>query len=212
MLGLTLAHGLGGDVLELCAEMTHDLSYTLWAEIETQLKQLSPVLAAGTLLPRHECCGNTLLVSRHTVATSWLLMRVCGLLALVGYKNFAAFEDYVRSLTRSAAAAVGWDPKPDDTHLTKMLRAVLIRLQAEYPTPEAIEEAKTRFSAFVADPDSTALPAEYRAPVYKIMVKVKPAAGQPCCMACNRFQSRSLCDGGVAGGRRGGVQRSVQHL
>jgi len=80
-----------GDVLELCAEMTGDLSYTLWVEIEFQLKTLSPVLAAG-------------------------------------YKNYGAFQDYVRSLVRNAANTVGWDPKPDDTHLTKMLRAVLIRL------------------------------------------------------------------------------------
>jgi len=105
---------------------------------------------------------------------------------VAGYKNFAAFEDYVRSLTRSAAAAVGWEPKPEDTHLTKMLRAVLIRLQADYPTPEAVEEAKTRFAAFLADPDSTALPSEYRAPVYKIMVKVRHITCCSCCCCCCR--------------------------
>jgi len=120
--------------LEILAEMTHDISYTLWAEIESQLKMLTPVLAAG-------------------------------------YTNFAAFEDYVRNLVRPAARQIGWDSKPEDTHLTKMLRAVLIRLQAEFPSEDAIAEAKKRFAAFLVDPDSDSLPSEYRGAVYKIVVK-----------------------------------------
>jgi len=123
-----------GDVLELVAEMTHEESYTVWAELEGQLRVLSPVLAAG-------------------------------------YKNYAAFENFSRSLVRKIAAQVGWSPQPDDSHLIKMLRAVLIRIQAEFPSPEATEEAKKRFTAFLHDPDSDQLPAEYRAPVYKIVVK-----------------------------------------
>jgi len=125
-----------GDVLELMAEMTTDSSYTLWAEIETQLSSLTPVLAAG-------------------------------------YQNFAAFEDYVKALMNDCVESVGWDPKPEDDHVTKMLRAVLIRMSADFPTDKSIAEAKTRFQAFFQDPEggAAALPSEYRGAVFKIVVK-----------------------------------------
>jgi len=123
-----------GDVLELLAEMANDLSYTLWAEIESDLKSLAPVLEAG-------------------------------------YKNYSAFAEYIKALLRAPSEKVGWEPKEDDDHLTKMLRGVLIRLQSDYPNEEAIKEATTRFWAFHGDPESKALPSDYRAAVYKIVLK-----------------------------------------
>merc|ERR1712194_10297 len=59
------------------------------------------------------------------------------------------------------------------------LRAVLIRLQTEFPSQETVMEASKRFGALVADASYTGLPSEYRTSVYTVMLRESgPRNGQ----------------------------------
>eukprot|EP00658_Telonema_sp_P-2_P051077 TRINITY_DN390_c0_g1_i1.p1 TRINITY_DN390_c0_g1~~TRINITY_DN390_c0_g1_i1.p1 ORF type:complete len:926 (-),score=306.71 TRINITY_DN390_c0_g1_i1:329-3106(-) len=107
------------------------------------------------------------------------LMGLTPLLQNAQYSQYPGFANFVRALTGPAAQKYGWDQKPDEGHVDKMLRALLIRLQAKFPSPEIFQEAAKRFGAFVADPSYPGLPAEYRVPVYSIMLRESgPQAGQ----------------------------------
>ena len=50
----------------------------------------------------------------------------------------------MQALIADASAECGWDPKPTDGHLDKMLRGVLIRLQSEFPSQSTMSEASKR--------------------------------------------------------------------
>eukprot|EP00656_Telonema_subtile_P050572 TRINITY_DN658_c0_g1_i1.p1 TRINITY_DN658_c0_g1~~TRINITY_DN658_c0_g1_i1.p1 ORF type:complete len:682 (+),score=187.52 TRINITY_DN658_c0_g1_i1:183-2228(+) len=97
----------------------------------------------------------------------------------MGYSQYQGFAKFVNALIGSAAAKCGWDQKVEDSHLDKMLRAVLIRLQCEFPSQETVMEASKRFGAFVADSSYAGLPAEYRSPVFTVMLRESgPQQGQ----------------------------------
>ena len=90
-------------------------------------------------------------------------------------KHFAAFA---ASLVKPAAARVGWDARPDDGHLGKLLRATLVNLLALFcwSEPEVLQEARRRFERICLDPgDVEALPTEYKVPVLGMVLK---AGGQ----------------------------------
>lgn len=59
-------------------------------------------------------------------------------------KHFAAFA---ASLVKPAAARVGWDARPDDGHLGKLLRATLVNLLSLFcwSELEVLQEARRRF-------------------------------------------------------------------
>lgn len=59
-------------------------------------------------------------------------------------KQFAAFA---ASLVKPAAARAGWDARPDDGHLGKLLRATLVNLLSLFcwSEPEVLQEARRRF-------------------------------------------------------------------
>lgn len=60
---------------------------------------------------------------------------------------------------------VGWDSRPEDGHLGKLLRATLVNLLSLFCwwEPEVLQEARRRFERICADPgDVGALPTEYK--------------------------------------------------
>lgn len=59
-------------------------------------------------------------------------------------KQFAAFA---ASLVKPTAARAGWDARPDDGHLGKLLRATLVNLLSLFcwSEPEVLQEARRRF-------------------------------------------------------------------
>ncbi|GBG27365.1 Aminopeptidase M1 [Hondaea fermentalgiana] len=73
------------------------------------------------------------------------------------------------------AADIGWDAKPSDGHLTRLLRASIIRLQALFMSddPEIQEQAIDRFERYASDPEQNkdALPSDIKTAVIKIVLK-----------------------------------------
>ena len=71
-----------------------------------------------------------------------------------GQSGRPAFEAYVRRVLAPVMARVGWDAKPGEGSQTESLRSDLIETLGNAGDPAVIAEAKTRFSAFVANPAS----------------------------------------------------------
>ena len=81
---------------------------------------------------------------------------------------------FAKSLVLRLAEKVGWESSPSDEHLTTLLRAILISLLATfaYDDPSVAKEAKTRFEAFLENPnDVVSLPSDMRTQVFKIVLK-----------------------------------------
>ncbi len=84
------------------------------------------------------------------------------------------FCEMVRKLIEPCAKEVGWNPKPSDGHLGKMLRGTMIRLLCTYNSnsQEVQTETRTRFAAAYADPnDNTSIPTDFAVPVYQLVLK-----------------------------------------
>ena len=89
--------------------------------------------------------------------------------------KFAAFA---RRLVARRAEELGWEPKPGDSHLDALSRAILVRLQAKFmPDDERVAKRATdAFRAFLADPTGPALPADVRLPVLRVALSQGSAA------------------------------------
>lgn len=102
----------------------------------------------------------------------WLTL--AGLLGEAGtlIEGEALAEDrlarFARSLVRPAAARMGWQAAETDTHLSLMLRPLLLSRLGHYGDAGTIEEARTRFRAHV---DGVALDPTLRSAVYGIVAE-----------------------------------------
>jgi hypothetical protein len=91
-----------------------------------------------------------------------------------GLRN--SFSVFAKELVSGAAARVGWANKPDDVHLSALLRATLVRLQGSFMGDEfmTMAQATARFNAYMVAPTSAAaatiLPADLRHTVYKLVL------------------------------------------
>ncbi|CAJ1393326.1 unnamed protein product [Effrenium voratum] len=84
---------------------------------------------------------------------------------------YASFKSFVSKLIADAAKEIGWQQKESDGHLDGLLREDLINLQAKFSQdPEAIQEAKKRFEAFLAG-DSACLPDDIKEPVFRMVLQ-----------------------------------------
>jgi len=86
------------------------------------------------------------------------------------------FVSFAARLVRPAAAKVGWEASPSDPFLGKLLRATLVRLQAHFcaSDPEVSAKAKELWDEFFAlapGAVSPNLPADFKIPVFKIVLK-----------------------------------------
>jgi len=86
----------------------------------------------------------------------------------------AAFDGFAATIVQPQLAAIGWDPKPEDGHLTRKLRGQLISALPAFCAADAAvqTEARRRFDQFVADPaaNKAALPSEYMQAVFKLVM------------------------------------------
>ena len=82
------------------------------------------------------------------------------------YENFEAF---VRNLYGGVAGRIGWDKKSGESHLTTLLRSLVIGELGGYGDAKIIDEAWKRFSRFQQDPKS--LSPDLRFPVYRLFVE-----------------------------------------
>lgn len=84
------------------------------------------------------------------------------------------FEAFGAKIIAKPAAELGLDAKDDDGHLTRLLRATLVRLQVQFMKgdPALQKEAVARFEAFASDPEKNAdqLPTDIKTAAIKIVL------------------------------------------
>ncbi|KAK9876801.1 hypothetical protein WA026_015039 [Henosepilachna vigintioctopunctata] len=80
-----------------------------------------------------------------------------------------AFLQYQRKLLYNISRSLGWDPKPNETHLGTLLRGLIIGRLAWLDDKDTIEEAKRRFAIHVSSGPKIA--ADLRSPCYKIVLR-----------------------------------------
>lgn len=64
---------------------------------------------------------------------------------------------------------LGWESKPDEEHLTKLLRSLLLGRMAMFDDPEVIAEAERRFDLHIKGQEQ--IPADFRSTVYKAVLR-----------------------------------------
>jgi aminopeptidase N len=84
-----------------------------------------------------------------------------------GRPGRAAFWAYARAKLKPVFERVGWERKAEEPSDRALLRARLIRTLGDFGDEAVVSEAKRRFGAFLANPDS--LPADLRDPVTHIV-------------------------------------------
>eukprot|EP00741_Cyanophora_paradoxa_P021661 tig00000241_g20907.t1 len=78
------------------------------------------------------------------------------------------FEAFGRALFRPAYQRLGWEQRPSDSHLTVLLRSIVLSNMGHFGDEEVIAEARKRFAAFLTDRSS--LPPDFRSIVYSVLV------------------------------------------
>ena len=84
----------------------------------------------------------------------------------------AAMMAFGQNMLASLDRRVGWEPKAEDGHMGKMLRAVLIRLQAAFCKSD--EDVAAKAHALFETPDS--IPNDLKSAVYKIALQSSSAS------------------------------------
>lgn len=77
---------------------------------------------------------------------------------------------YGRRLLARIFSKLGWDPKPDESHLATLLRSTVIDRLARFKDPEVLAEARRRFDAHVAG--TAIIAADIRGAVYQATASV----------------------------------------
>ncbi|KAL0113903.1 hypothetical protein PUN28_011320 [Cardiocondyla obscurior] len=90
---------------------------------------------------------------------------------LISHLDFEdSFKAFGRNLFRDVNARLGWDPKPNESHLNTLLRSLVLGRMAALNDENTIEEAKRRFELHVNG--TTTLAADLRSPVYRAVLCV----------------------------------------
>ena len=82
------------------------------------------------------------------------------------YRNFQAFS---RSIFQQVAAQVGWDAKPDESHMDALLRSTVLNHVGVNEDENALREAAVRFAAYADDPGSVS--PDIRGIVFRLAAK-----------------------------------------
>eukprot|EP00531_Pseudo-nitzschia_arenysensis_P006209 CAMPEP_0116127934 /NCGR_PEP_ID=MMETSP0329-20121206/7097_1 /TAXON_ID=697910 /ORGANISM="Pseudo-nitzschia arenysensis, Strain B593" /LENGTH=888 /DNA_ID=CAMNT_0003622051 /DNA_START=101 /DNA_END=2767 /DNA_ORIENTATION=+ len=84
------------------------------------------------------------------------------------------YSTFAKSLVLPLVEKVGWEVKPDDGHLTSLLRGLMINLLCQFCSDDADvgKEAAKKCEAFFENPkDSSTLSPDIKQPVFKIYLK-----------------------------------------
>ncbi|KAL6422387.1 hypothetical protein ACFW04_010611 [Cataglyphis niger] len=93
---------------------------------------------------------------------------------LISHLDFEdSFKAFGRHLFRDVNNRLGWDLKPNESHLNTLLRSLVLGRMAALNDPDTIEEAKRRFELHVNG--NTILAADLRSPVYRAVLSVGDA-------------------------------------
>jgi len=89
-------------------------------------------------------------------------------------KIHPTYSSFAKDLVLPLVEKVGWESKPDDGHLTALLRGLMINLLCQFCSDDAdvANEAKKKCEAFFEDPtNSSVLSPDIKQPVFKIYLK-----------------------------------------
>jgi len=89
-------------------------------------------------------------------------------------KIHPTYSRFAKDLVLPLVEKVGWESKPDDGHLTALLRGLMINLLCQFCSDDAdvANEAKKKCEAFFEDPtNSSVLSPDIKQPVFKIYLK-----------------------------------------
>jgi aminopeptidase N len=110
-------------------------------------------------------------------STVWEALEV----VLVGLDQIIMDNDSIRTpyvalvskLISPCASLIGWNPRPDDGHLSNLLRGTMVRLLGRFAWKSGAvqEESRRRFDGHCKNPDAGVLPSEYASSVYAIALK-----------------------------------------
>ena len=90
---------------------------------------------------------------------------------LISHLEFEdSFKVFGRSLLQDVNARLGWDPKPNESHLDTLLRSRILGKMVSLEHEDTIEEAKKRFALHVSG--KTILSADLRSAVYRAVLSV----------------------------------------
>ena len=94
---------------------------------------------------------------------------------LAGQGCHEPFRAFARSLYQTIHASLGWDARPGESHLTKLLRPMVIGLLGRYGDPQVNAEALRRFDAGIRD--ATSVAPDLRTAVYGQVVESRGQEG-----------------------------------
>ena len=86
----------------------------------------------------------------------------------------SAFKAFAVRLSAKQCADAGWDSRATDGHLDSVMRATLLRMQAQYSEGDSplLTEARRRFNLYVANPSNVrSLPAGIIVPMFKLVLR-----------------------------------------
>ncbi|MDE0031708.1 MAG: M1 family metallopeptidase [Deltaproteobacteria bacterium] len=86
-----------------------------------------------------------------------------------------SFRAYARSLYQTIHTSLGWDARPGESHLTKLLRPMVIGLLGRYGDPQVNAEALRRFDEGIRD--ATPVAPDLRMAVYGQVVESRGLEG-----------------------------------
>ncbi len=66
----------------------------------------------------------------------------------------AQFKALARDLLRPIVAYIGWEPRPNESHLDTLLRGMVIQELGHYGEEPVLQEARTRFGRYMEDPQA----------------------------------------------------------
>ncbi len=55
---------------------------------------------------------------------------------------YPKFKTFINNIVSPSATLIGWDPKPDETHLDSLLRSILLNLLGKFADPSTLKESQ----------------------------------------------------------------------
>ena len=89
---------------------------------------------------------------------------------LISDKDYLSkYRSFGRNLFAQAAASVGWEPQASDSHLTSLLRSVVLSQSGGYGDKLAIDTAQKYFDLYTQNPEQ--VPADLRGLVFSLVAQ-----------------------------------------
>ncbi|XP_031332738.1 glutamyl aminopeptidase-like isoform X5 [Photinus pyralis] len=85
---------------------------------------------------------------------------------LVDTLDFPHYSRYMLNLVEPAYVALGWNEKPEDSHLTRRARVIILNFACENGHAECLKVAKTKFLSWLNDPANNPLSQNLRGIIY----------------------------------------------